>query len=172
MKLSLVILLFALHTTASARIGETYNELVTRYGKAVPWGPEGQGLSRNVDAKHFAFQRWAIEVYLIDGHCVYEGYTKVHGGMDQSDIDLILGANSRGKHWKTVETIDWGGATLKVGSSAVINAWVLEGEPLTCIYERFDAPTERIQVYSKTWSEFFADLLRKQREEELKKSGL
>lgn len=191
MKVTVIVtLLFAIYTTASARIGETYDELVKRYGQPLVAKPDqpARALPRNVDLKRFHFQRWEIEVHLLNGRSAYESYAQprptgnntIRGEMYQSDIDLILGANSRGKEWKTVETVDYAGKKRKLGSYQdpynLINAWVLEGEPLTCIHERFISSdgthVDEIRIFAKEWNDLVAGVSQKEREKEIKKSGL
>lgn len=100
-----VVLIIALHTTASARIGEGLDELKKRWGKCVP-------LKNHIGATYYAFQNkpWLIGVSLHEDKACYIEYQKlskeggdIAGGVQkivEHEIAAILKLNSNGEAWK------------------------------------------------------------------------
>jgi len=86
-----IIMLFALSLTANARIGETYQQLVVRYGSPiVPLSDKGV-----VD---FAFNGMSIRAVIRNGICAMESYTTKEE-MTEDERAIILTANEGGNVW-------------------------------------------------------------------------
>lgn len=184
-------LLLATQTTATARIGETYDELVQRYGKPVANAPFKEWKPQ---CYTFHFSRFSIGVCLLDHRSVVETFTELlpdqqHPGaygdaismtLSDSSKDVVLGANSLGKRWEPVRALDWEGERWDVGTEhpitkdKLLNAWRLSGEQIFSIEERRSLPAGFcvLTVFTKKWSDFRAPIAQKKREEEVKKSGL
>jgi hypothetical protein len=167
---------------AYARIGETFDELVTRFGQP------NKPLTTSVGVEDwiFKFKDWVISVRLVNGRSAWESYHIANGvrKFSQNDIELILGANSRGKQWKPVTEIDEAGmherlpedgwAEARDGRRYFVRAWKLEGDTLTAIQIE-----DTLKVISKEWNDyesaFFEKLKQKtdkERAKAVKDSGL
>jgi hypothetical protein len=158
--------------SADARVGETFDELVKRFG------PTSKPLTTSfgVDDWVFNFKDWVIHVRLLNGRSAWEQYYIAGPSREfsQTDVDAVLGANSRGKQWKAVTEYDWDGMHAPV--SPGYTAWKLEGEPLTAVRnERGHCLT----IISKEWNDYAAALFEKEkqsakkaREKAVKDSGL
>lgn len=103
MKLSFVpIALFFMTATAQARLGETEQEMVDRFGKPMQRGEHtviAQGKSWVLGPTvHFRQEDWQISADLVDGRCVRIAYSK-RGDWTEEQVQLVLGSNSQGIKW-------------------------------------------------------------------------
>ena len=186
-----VVAIVLYHSTSFARIGETYGELVKRYGQPHVV-PGGEDMPESYD---FAFQRLGIRVYVLNGRSVCESFIehetplsegqrgwKISDAISDSTKDMVLGANSRGKRWQPIASVIWYGDQWDRGAdhpftkSKLLNAWKLDGQRLFCTEERLSRITRggwcELTVFTPEWSEFMTKIVQKCREKELKKSGL
>jgi hypothetical protein len=163
--------------SVDARIGETLDELVRRFG---PF-PKPMTTSFGQEERDFSLKDWHIHVNLLNGRSACETYTITGEARELShtDIDLILGANSRGKQWKPLAVIQYYGVTAhketetSEASPTFVNAWELDGEALICIEERNPHHSNRwLKIMSKEWNDYVTALLRKGRDKAVKDSGL
>lgn len=182
------LLLVALTASASARIGETFPELIARFGK-----PVYEGDDHGTHSATFVFKDWFVGVELLSGRCAHESYTKSKssgpvpkGEMSQDDLDVVLGISSRGAAWKPVDAIDYFGQQRSAGSYAppgayavpvkVENIWILSDGSLICVKERvFQADGKKLDalhVFSRAYNEYRGRLAQKEREKQQKGSGL
>jgi len=186
-----VTILLASQIVASARVGETLDQLVTRYAK-----PLMETKDFGQPAYDFEKADYHIHINLLNGQSACEDYRVIAQKgqprriMSQGDIDLFLGANARGKQWKTVETINLFGHALHREGTAMdgmtpppkgsyfvttfVNAWMLDGEPLMAIQFRNPTYPDELDlcIMTKEWNGFYAELFKKAREKALKDSGL
>jgi hypothetical protein len=172
--LSLVIVYLVLaRAPIYARIGESLAQLTERFGPPFATIP----LPAGGESVIFKFKGVSIAVIVFNGRSASERYDVPDGrpAFSQIDADVILGANSSGKQWKPVTQIDYLGIMhhkangTGMGEFTFINAWELEGDTLRAIQWRTPAS---IEVISKEYSDFLADLRRKGREKNVKNSGL
>jgi len=81
---------FAATPALFARLGETFEECVTRYGK---------GTELSLDHYRFTKNNIEIEVHLKDGKGVSISYTKTVS-LTEAQIQQLLAVNAPGKKWK------------------------------------------------------------------------
>jgi hypothetical protein len=95
MRLALMpVFVLAAMISAQARLGETLDQLVARYGTpGNAGGPHGTVVS--IETKMFHKGNWIITVQLINGISVGEKYQKP-GGPNADDIATLLSINSEG----------------------------------------------------------------------------
>jgi hypothetical protein len=117
---SLVILLgFA--ASAKARLGETMDQLVVRYGVGAKAGAPSANLP--VSVFEFHKQNWTITVWVMNGISVGERLQKA-GGPTADDISTLLTLNAEGHTWKeSVPDRTWL-QTLVPALGTVSKAWV------------------------------------------------
>jgi hypothetical protein len=173
-----------------ARLGETEDELVKRYGPSQCEADES-GARRC----YFAHNRFSVSVYLLDGQSVSETFEEVTlvpirgqpparkftEQVSDGTREVVLGANSRGKTWEPVSGLEWLGARWAVGSNHpytsdyLLSAWELAGESDVCYIHRPAALGKlgtRITVATKRWSNFAAAAAKKEHDKKIKASGL
>jgi hypothetical protein len=89
---------FALATRAEARLGDTQDQLVARYGPGANAGAATAAYP--VSVMTFHKQNWYIIVKLINGISVGESFQK-QGGPTDEDVTTLLALNSEGHEWKS-----------------------------------------------------------------------
>jgi hypothetical protein len=104
MRMALLTLVFIVSVTATARarLGETADQLVARYGpplKETDQKSEGDKIaSANVVFQKGGFQ---IEVTLVDGISEAETFNKINGdGLSLGEVRTLLSDNSQGYGWE------------------------------------------------------------------------
>ena len=125
MKSALLSLVFVLAVTATAqaRLGETPDELVARYGQPLSEADQkAEGIK--VASAAIVFQKggFEIDVTVADGISVQEMFKKLNGQpITLGEARILLNANSQGYGWEAPEKIQDGkiwvrddGATAKV----------------------------------------------------------
>jgi hypothetical protein len=109
MRIALIALLFvvAVTTTAQARLGETADQLVARYGQPLK-ETDQKGEGDKIASADVVFQKggFQIEVTLVDGISVAETFNKINGdGLSLGEIRILLNDNSQGSGWEAPQTI-------------------------------------------------------------------
>jgi hypothetical protein len=109
MRIALIALLFvvAVTTTAQARLGETADQLVARYGQPLK-ETDQKGEGDKIASADVVFQKggFQIEVTLVDGISVSEMFNKINGdGLSLGEIRTLLNDNSQGSGWEAPQTI-------------------------------------------------------------------
>jgi hypothetical protein len=187
----IIALLFAAQASTDARIGETSDELVRRYGKPTFTKAAKDG---QPEICAFHFNHFDITVCLLNGRSASETFIETSPvkqgngtyanaiSMTISDTskDMVLGANSRGKRWERIGSLNWFGEQWDVGSehpidkSKLLNAWKLAGERIFCAESRRSMPAGfcELRLFTQEYSDVIAPLVQKERENEVKKSGL
>ena len=92
--------------TAHARLGETADQLVQRYGQPLSENDQ-KGEGDKIALADVVFQKggFQIEVTVIDGISVAEVFKKLNGQpLSVDDIRVLLGANSQGREWEAPQT--------------------------------------------------------------------
>jgi hypothetical protein len=115
MRITLLSLAFIVGTMAAAqaRIGETPDQLVARYGqplKEVDQKPDGAKIA----LARVTFQKggYQIDVVITDGLSTQETYKKISGvSMTVDEARILMAANAQGFNWsapqKTSDAIIW-----------------------------------------------------------------
>lgn len=97
-----LIILLALCSVASARLGETREELVARYGAVRQETNHAtiiQGRTQIMGPSfQFSKDEWLVRCDMIDGRCVRISYAR-KGGWSQEQIEATLNENSQGIVW-------------------------------------------------------------------------
>ncbi|GEM_PF-6172139 len=183
--LLLIACCFCIINTASARIGETFDELVSRFGK-----PTWETKDYEQPAYDFRKGDYSVHVNLLDGRSANEEYWVSPGlnrSMSQADVDLILSANSQNSQWKTVDSLDLFDRTLRKRQAAweegdydpmgspksFTNAWSLEGRDIIAYQVQNPVSKQlRLAITTKKWDTYTTTLVKAARENALKESGL
>ena len=94
--LFIALLLLAFECHGWARLGETQDGLIARYGA----GSKARAATADNPASVMIFhkQNWAITVQLIDGISVGESF-QTAGGPKEDDVAALLADNSQGHTW-------------------------------------------------------------------------
>jgi hypothetical protein len=94
-------------TAAEARLGETEQQLIERFGPPKLRGQHSiiaQGKIVPLGAKlHFREGDWTIACDLIDGRCLRIHYSKP-GDWTDDQMTAVLGANNQGAQWIEITT--------------------------------------------------------------------
>jgi len=103
MKAFLLTLLFVTGLTASAwaRLGETENQLITRYGQELyKTKMKLEGTVVTIDVLQFVKSGFSIQVSLINGISAEEEIHRLQGEtMSDEEIKILLASNSQGRIW-------------------------------------------------------------------------
>lgn len=104
MRLALVTVLFivSLTATAQARLGETADQLVARYGQPIS-EVDQKGEGAKLPLAYVVFQKGGFEIdaTLSDGISVSESFKKLNGTpLTLGEARTLLGANSQGHDWQ------------------------------------------------------------------------
>jgi len=110
MRIALLALFFVVGvtTTARARLGETADQLVARYGQPLK-ETDQKGEGDKIALADVVFQKggFQIEVSLVDGISVSETFNKVNGdSLSLGEIRTLLNVNSQGYGWEAPQTIE------------------------------------------------------------------
>jgi hypothetical protein len=110
MRIALLALFFVagLTTTAWARLGETADQLVARYGQPLK-ETDQKGEGDKIASADVVFQKggFRIEVTLVDGISVAEMFNKINGnGLSLGEIGTLLNDNSQGYGWEAPQVIE------------------------------------------------------------------
>jgi hypothetical protein len=137
MKSSVLLLLLALASTASARIGDSHEQLIDRYGEPktdpatkmmIQILPLLSGSTQYV----FIYQGWRIQTALApakDGkrYVVRQSYQRVDGrAMTDYEVKAILDAESAGAQWKPQQaekTLNIANAATSAFESSLFRRW-------------------------------------------------
>lgn len=108
MRIILLTFLFVVSVTATAqaRLGETPDQLVARYGQPLQENDQ-KAEGDKVAASYVGFQKggFYINVTISDGISVKERFSKVnHEALTLSETRTLLDANSQGHEWEAPET--------------------------------------------------------------------
>jgi hypothetical protein len=104
MRIALLTLVFIISVTATAqaRLGETADQLVVRYGQPLKETDQnGEGVK--IPLADVVFQKggFKIEVTITDGVSVEESFKKINGdGLNLAEIRTLLNANAQGYGWE------------------------------------------------------------------------
>jgi hypothetical protein len=144
----LTCLLICFSSTARARLGETENELIKRFGSPTSRGSHSASFEgRRYDlgpTMRFRQDDWSISCDLIDGRCVRVSYGKT-GSWTQDQISAVLNANAQGDKWTetTAPNVKGIARTWKRGDGAIASWNVVAGLTMTSpVYERAKAVAE------------------------------
>lgn len=125
MRIFLILLL--LPTFASARLGETLIQCVTRYGEPIGSNEIEPGLL----GMTFTSQSFSVGCLFKNGVCISITYTHaqnadndVKRGFLDTEKEILLGANSKGRKW--VET----------SNDGKMQTWELEGKEVCAVLKR------------------------------------
>jgi hypothetical protein len=98
---------------AQARIGETPDQLVARYGQPLN-EVDQKAEGAKIALAHVTFEKggYQIDVTITDGLSVEEKYKKINGqSMTVEEARILLNANSGGQNWsepqKSTDAITW-----------------------------------------------------------------
>jgi hypothetical protein len=178
------VLVLTVHPEASARLGETEQELIARYGQ-----PSEVAGYPGSTAKAFTFKRWDVIVYLLDGQSARESFFRIGESgskreLTQSDIDSILGANARGADWKPVQKVLVSEEELEVGSrdrtsivaeKVVLHGWALDDGSQAAFTRASDSNgnfVDELDVLTRTWRDHVVAVRQKRKKDTVEKSGL
>jgi hypothetical protein len=114
------LVILASGTHASARLGETLDQLTARYGPGANAGAPTADFP--VAVKMFHKQNWTVTVSLIDGISVGEKFQK-SGGVDDVSVQTLLDLNSEGQTWKLTQSGPSLMASLLPGPNAIGKRW-------------------------------------------------
>jgi hypothetical protein len=103
-----LLLLLGVTATAHARLGETADQLVARYGQ--PLSENDQKASGDkIALSEVIFQKGGIRIYvtITEGVSVAEIYHKLNGDpFTFSEATILLNANSQGSSWEAPQDIN------------------------------------------------------------------
>jgi hypothetical protein len=110
MKITLLTLFFIVSVTitARARLGETADQLVARYGQPLQ-ETDQKADGDKIAAAEVVFQKggFTIDVTLTDGISVEEKFNKINGeAMTVAEVRTLLNANTQGYGWEAPRTIE------------------------------------------------------------------
>jgi hypothetical protein len=132
---------------AFARIGETQNQLVDRFGQPLSAQPHrivSNGLAFEVGTSlTFLMGDWTITCDVIDGQCARISYSKI-GAWNEQNFQTILGANAAGGKWTEMLSPNVKQVTRKWRrDDGIVAHWVLGTLTLTSpLYDRSKAMAE------------------------------
>jgi hypothetical protein len=109
MRIALLTLFFIVSVTATARarLGETPDQLVARYGQPLK-ETDQKGEGGKIPLAEVVFQKggFEIDVTLVDGISVAESFKKINGeALTTSEVRTLLAANSQGHEWAAPRVI-------------------------------------------------------------------
>jgi hypothetical protein len=131
MRTEFLTLLFILGVTATAqaRLGETPDQLVARYGQPIS-EVDQKAEGSKVALASVVFQKggFEIDVSVADGFSVQETFKKLNGQpMTLGEVRTLLNANAQGFGWEAPQSIESGkiwsrddGATATVGQDGTL----------------------------------------------------
>jgi hypothetical protein len=104
MRIACLTLLFIVSVTATAqaRLGETADQLATRYGQPLK-ETDQKGEGDKIALADVVFQKggFEIDVTISDGISVSESYKKLNGdALTVEEVRILLSANSQGHGWE------------------------------------------------------------------------
>ena len=110
MKILLLTFLLTASVTATAwaRIGETADGLVARYGTPLSQSDQ-KGEGDKIPLTGLVFQKggFEINVTLSDGLCVLESYKKLNGDvLTIGEVRTLLSDNSQGQGWEAPQMVE------------------------------------------------------------------
>ena len=88
--------------TAHARLGETPDQLVQRYGQPLT-EKDQKGEGDKIPLADVVFQKggFQVSVTVVDGLSVAESFKKINGqAITTLEVRTLLGANSQGREWE------------------------------------------------------------------------
>jgi hypothetical protein len=88
-------------TNANARLGETFDQIMVRYGSGGNSSPPPS--SSSITTMEFHKQNWIIIVSFFNGISAKEMYEKP-GGVDDASVQALLDINSEGHTWKLTQS--------------------------------------------------------------------
>ena len=94
--------------TARARLGETADQLVQRYGQPLSENDQ-KGEGDKIALAEVVFQKggFQVNVTVVDGISVEEIFKKVSGRpLSVSEVRILLGANSQGREWDSPSVVN------------------------------------------------------------------
>jgi len=94
--------------TAQARLGETADQLVQRYGQPLSENDQ-KGEGGKIALAQVVFQKggFEVDVTVVDGNSVAELFKKLNGQpLSLSEIRTLLGANAQGREWEAPQVVD------------------------------------------------------------------
>jgi hypothetical protein len=189
-----LITILSLSQTCWSRIGETRDEIIKRYrapkmGRAQPPAEE---------LLYFSFNGFSITVTLVAGRSVQEKYLRTEPDffgnsptpLPQASVDLFLGVNAAGKHWKPVQSsrvdsidnkLHQVGSSPEIGTQ-LLKAWSLEDasgfSSLIRITEHHADDAQKaphvwdeLRVWSGDWDKRVQAYEDERRNKDIKKSG-
>ncbi len=92
--------------TARARLGETADQLVQRYGQPLSENDQ-KGEGDKIAQADVVFQKggFQISVTVVEGLSVAEGFKKINGqALTTTEVRTLLSANSQGREWEAPES--------------------------------------------------------------------
>jgi len=95
---------------AQARLGETADQLVQRYGQPLSENDQ-KGQGDKIALADVVFQKggFQIKVTVIDGISVAEAFEKINGQpLMIGEVRTLLADNSQGHEWEAPQTVDAG----------------------------------------------------------------
>jgi hypothetical protein len=108
-----VVFVIAITATAQARLGETPDELVARYGQPLKEDDQ-KAEGAKIPLANVSFQKggYEIDVTITDGVSVQEIFKKINGQpLTVPEAHILLAANSQGREWgpqqKTQDAFIW-----------------------------------------------------------------
>ena len=122
MRTAFLSLLFVLAVTATAqaRLGETPDQLVARYGQPLSEADQkAEGIKVALAAVVFQKNGIEIDVTVTDGVSVQELFKKINGQpMTLAEVRTLLNANSQGLEWEAPQQTQDGGKLWKRDDNA------------------------------------------------------
>jgi hypothetical protein len=110
MRTALLTLLFIVGVTATARarLGETPDQLIARYGQ--PLGEKDQkGEGTKIPLADVTFQKGGFEIIVTvtDGISVAEIFHKINGdALTLAEVRTLLAANAQGREWEAPRVVE------------------------------------------------------------------
>ena len=109
MRIALVTLVFAatFAGTAHARLGETADQLVQRYGQPLSENDQ-KGEGDKIAMADVVFEKggFQVNVTVVDGLSVEETFKKLNGqALSIQEVRILLGANAQGREWEAPQDL-------------------------------------------------------------------
>jgi hypothetical protein len=122
MRTAILSLLFIVGVTATAqaRLGETPDQLVARYGQPLSEADQkAEGIKVALAAVVFQKGGFEVDVTVVDGVSVQEVFKKINGGpLTNGEVKILLNANSQGLGWEAPDKTQDGGKLWKRDDNA------------------------------------------------------